>query len=52
MTIQNIQAIRVQSYGGPEQLQLEQVSRPTPQAGGVGLFAVQFARSNVDFSAL
>lgn len=30
-----IQAIRVHQYGGPEQLRLEQVPRPEPQAGEV-----------------
>ncbi len=30
-----MQAIRVHQYGGPEQLKLEQVVRPTPQAGEV-----------------
>jgi NADPH:quinone reductase-like Zn-dependent oxidoreductase len=30
-----MQAIRVHQYGGPEQLQLEQIPRPEPQAGEV-----------------
>lgn len=32
---QMIQAIRVHHYGGPEQLRLEQIPRPQPQAGEV-----------------
>ncbi|GCE29049.1 NADPH:quinone reductase [Dictyobacter alpinus] len=32
---QMMQAIQVRQYGGPEQLRLESVSRPVPQAGGV-----------------
>ncbi|MFL5665680.1 MAG: NADP-dependent oxidoreductase [Ktedonobacteraceae bacterium] len=35
MSIQTIQAIRVHNYGGPEQLKLEEVQRPEPQAGEV-----------------
>ncbi len=35
MSTENVRAIRVHSYGGPEQLQLEQIERPTPQAGEV-----------------
>lgn len=35
MSIQTIQAIRVHNYGGPEQLKLEEVQRPDPQAGEV-----------------
>jgi NADPH:quinone reductase-like Zn-dependent oxidoreductase len=33
MTKQTMQAIRVHQYGGPEQLKLEEVPRPEPQAG-------------------
>src|SRR5690606_32170776 len=32
---QSMPAIRVYQYGGPDQLRLEQVPRPTPQAGEV-----------------
>ncbi len=35
MVKQGIQAIRVHQYGGPEQLKLEQISCPEPQAGEV-----------------
>ncbi len=35
MTQQMMQAIRVHQYGGPEQLTLEQIPRPEPQAGEV-----------------
>src|SRR6266568_249603 len=35
MSTQTIQAILVHNYGGPEQLKLEQVPRPEPQAGEV-----------------
>lgn len=35
MSIQTVQAIRVYNYGGPEELKLEQVPRPVPQAGEV-----------------
>ncbi len=35
MPTQTIQAILVHNYGGPEQLRLEQVQRPEPQAGEV-----------------
>lgn len=35
MPMQIIQAIRVHQYGGPEQLKLEQIPRPEPQAGEV-----------------
>ncbi len=35
MTRQTIQTIRVHQYGGPEQLKLEQVPCPEPQAGEV-----------------
>lgn len=35
MSAQTMQAIRVHNYGGPEQLKLEQVPRPEPQAGEV-----------------
>jgi NADPH:quinone reductase-like Zn-dependent oxidoreductase len=35
MSTQTIQAIRVHQYGGPEELKLEQISRPEPQAGEV-----------------
>lgn len=35
MTRQTMQAIRVHQYGGPEQLKLEEVPRPEPQAGEV-----------------
>lgn len=35
MSTQTMQAIRVHNYGGPEQLKLEQVPRPEPQAGEV-----------------
>lgn len=35
MTRQTMQAIRVHQYGGPEQLKLEQIPRPEPQAGEV-----------------
>ncbi len=35
MSTQNIQAIRVNQYGGPEQLELEQIPRPVPQEGEV-----------------
>ncbi|GHO85862.1 NADP-dependent oxidoreductase [Dictyobacter formicarum] len=35
MTQQTMQAIRVHSYGEPEQLMLEQIERPQPQAGQV-----------------
>src|SRR5689334_21423227 len=37
-----MQAIRVHQYGGPEQLRLEQVARPEPQAGEV-VISVQSA---------
>src|SRR5215213_5026478 len=33
MSAQTMQAIRVHAYGGPEQLKLEQMPRPQPQAG-------------------
>jgi len=33
MLAQTMQAIRVHAYGGPEQLKLEQIARPQPQAG-------------------
>jgi NADPH:quinone reductase-like Zn-dependent oxidoreductase len=33
MTQQTMQAIRVYQFGGPEQLKLEQIPRPEPQAG-------------------
>jgi NADPH:quinone reductase-like Zn-dependent oxidoreductase len=35
MTIQTMQAVQIHSYGGPEQLKLEQAPRPAPQAGEV-----------------
>lgn len=35
MSAQTIQAIRAHEYGGPEQLRLEQIARPVPQAGEV-----------------
>ena len=35
MSKQMIQAIRVHQYGGPEQLKLEQIPCPEPQAGEV-----------------
>ncbi|MFL5628961.1 MAG: alcohol dehydrogenase catalytic domain-containing protein, partial [Ktedonobacteraceae bacterium] len=35
MSTQTMQAILVHNYGGPEQLKLEQVQRPEPQAGEV-----------------
>lgn len=35
MSVQTMQAVRVHQYGGPEQLQLEQVNRPEPQTGEV-----------------
>ena len=35
MVRRNIQAIRVHQYGGPEQLKLEQIPCPEPQAGEV-----------------
>jgi NADPH:quinone reductase-like Zn-dependent oxidoreductase len=35
MSKQMMQAIRVHQYGGPEQLKLEQIPRPEPQAGEV-----------------
>lgn len=35
MSEQTIQAIRVYQYGGPEQLKLERIERPVPQAGEV-----------------
>ncbi|HEY4385146.1 MAG TPA: NADP-dependent oxidoreductase, partial [Ktedonobacteraceae bacterium] len=35
MSNQTIQAIRVHAYGDPDQLKLEQVQRPEPQAGEV-----------------
>lgn len=35
MSTQNIQAIRVHQYGGPEELKLEQIARPVPQEGEV-----------------
>ncbi len=35
MSNQTMQAIRVHQYGGPDQLKLEQISRPTPQTGAV-----------------
>ena len=35
MSTSIMQAIRVHQYGGPEQLQLEQIARPEPQAGEV-----------------
>jgi NADPH:quinone reductase-like Zn-dependent oxidoreductase len=35
MSTQTMQAILVHHYGGPEQLKLEQVQRPEPQAGEV-----------------
>jgi len=33
MSADTMQAIRVHAYGGPEQLQLEQIPRPQPQVG-------------------
>src|SRR3981081_2146612 len=33
MSTQTMQAILVHNYGGPEQLKLEEVQRPEPQAG-------------------
>jgi len=35
MATQTIQAIRVHQYGGPEELKLERIPRPEPQAGEV-----------------
>lgn len=35
MTQRTIQAIRVHQYGGPEQLQVEQIPCPAPQEGEV-----------------
>jgi NADPH:quinone reductase-like Zn-dependent oxidoreductase len=35
MTKQTMQAIRVRQYGGPDQLKLEQIPHPEPQAGEV-----------------
>lgn len=35
MSTQTIQAIRVNQYGGPEELKLERIPRPEPQAGEV-----------------
>src|SRR5262245_65504852 len=35
MSRPTMRAIRVHQYGGPEQLKLEQVSRPVPEAGEV-----------------
>ncbi len=35
MARQTMQAIRIHQYGGPEQLKLEQIPRPEPQAGEV-----------------
>jgi D-arabinose 1-dehydrogenase-like Zn-dependent alcohol dehydrogenase len=35
MSTSTIQAIRVHQYGGPEQLKLEQIARPEPQADEV-----------------
>jgi NADPH:quinone reductase-like Zn-dependent oxidoreductase len=35
MSTSPIQAIRVHRYGGPEQLKLEQIARPEPQADEV-----------------
>lgn len=35
MTVQTMQAIQIHSYGGPEQLKLEQAPRPVPRAGEV-----------------
>jgi NADPH:quinone reductase-like Zn-dependent oxidoreductase len=35
MTNSQMRAIRVHQYGGPEQLQLERIARPAPQAGEV-----------------
>ena len=35
MPTPTIQAILVHNYGGPEQLKLEQIQRPEPQAGEV-----------------
>ncbi len=35
MATQTIQAIRVHQYGGPEELKLEHIPRPEPQAGEV-----------------
>src|SRR2546423_8634377 len=35
LATQTMWAVRVYSYGGPEQLKLERVERPRPQAGGV-----------------
>ena len=35
MSTSLIQAIRVHHYGGPDQLKLEQIARPVPQAGEV-----------------
>jgi len=35
MAAQTIQAIRTYQYGGPEQLRLERIERPVPQAGEV-----------------
>jgi NADPH:quinone reductase-like Zn-dependent oxidoreductase len=33
MSTQTMRAIRVYGYGGPEQLKLEWIERPEPQAG-------------------
>ena len=35
MAMQSMQAIQVHSYGGPEQLKLEEKLRPEPQVGEV-----------------
>src|ERR1700681_4938608 len=35
LATQTMRAVRVSGYGGPEQLKLEQVERPRPQAGEV-----------------
>jgi len=35
MSAQTIQAVRVHQYGGPEELKLERIQRPEPQAGEV-----------------
>ncbi len=35
LVTQTMWAVRVSGYGGPEQLKLERVERPQPQAGEV-----------------
>src|SRR5262249_49794581 len=45
MTAQTVQAIHIYQYGGPEELKLEWIPRPEPQAGE-GLIRVHAAGVN------